>query len=306
MVRSKNKNENFPKNIPEDIVLAEGVVDGDPALGREFYDKNHRLAEYFASIAMKNAVTGVMDTKDLKQEALFHMVKSAGTYDPLKAEREESYDPDKPAIPASFSTWASKFMVRNLQQKLGDQYAVRLPENARQLVKNIQIENNIRLHNQQPPLTDEEMSEQFNIPFGPADDTRINVSTIRQAIALIDQDSLDDQSDPAIEYDPTDDDSDSDKLNVQSSVYSDEPLSVEDMVANKEMRAAVERMLSQLNEFEEKVIRLRFGIDDNQPRTLDEIGQMLGYTRERIRQVESKSVAKLRRPGRHEEVKGYV
>jgi RNA polymerase primary sigma factor len=61
---------------------------------------------------------------------------------------------------------------------------------------------------------------------------------------------------------------------------------------------ALEEALEELNDRERAVIRLRFGLDDGKPRTLEEVGQKFGVTRERIRQIESKTLGKLRHPTR--------
>ena len=61
-----------------------------------------------------------------------------------------------------------------------------------------------------------------------------------------------------------------------------------------------------LSEREAGVVRLRFGLTDGQPRTLDEIGQVYGVTRERIRQIESKTMSKLRHPSRSQVLRDYL
>jgi RNA polymerase primary sigma factor len=69
---------------------------------------------------------------------------------------------------------------------------------------------------------------------------------------------------------------------------------------------AVNQALSELTEREQKVVRLRFGLDDGQMRTLEEVGKEFGVTRERIRQIESKTLAKLRHPMRSSRLRDYL
>ena len=72
------------------------------------------------------------------------------------------------------------------------------------------------------------------------------------------------------------------------------------------MGVEVIEVLDQLSPREQEVVRLRFGLDDGRPRTLEEVGRTFGVTRERIRQIESKTLAKLRHPQRSEHLKGYL
>jgi RNA polymerase primary sigma factor len=79
-----------------------------------------------------------------------------------------------------------------------------------------------------------------------------------------------------------------------------------DAVAFTLLRDQLRSVLSTLSEREAGVVRLRFGLTDGQPRTLDEIGQVYGVTRERIRQIESKTMAKLRHPARSQILRDYL
>ena len=65
-------------------------------------------------------------------------------------------------------------------------------------------------------------------------------------------------------------------------------------------------VLLTLTEREEKVLRLRFGLDDGQCRTLEEVGQIFNVTRERIRQIEAKALRKLRHPSRSRKLKDFL
>ena len=68
----------------------------------------------------------------------------------------------------------------------------------------------------------------------------------------------------------------------------------------------LQSVLQTLSEREAGVVKLRFGLTDGQPRTLDEIGQVYGVTRERIRQIEAKALRKLRHPSRSKRLKAFV
>ena len=64
--------------------------------------------------------------------------------------------------------------------------------------------------------------------------------------------------------------------------------------------------LDELSDREKEVVRLRFGLDGDQPQTLEEVGKQFGVTRERIRQIESKTLAKLRHPQRRQKLEDYL
>jgi RNA polymerase primary sigma factor len=79
-----------------------------------------------------------------------------------------------------------------------------------------------------------------------------------------------------------------------------------DVAARHLLHDAVRDVLHELSEREQEVVRLRFGLDDGRPRTLEEVGRQFGVTRERIRQIEAKTLAKLRHPHRSDRLRDYL
>jgi RNA polymerase primary sigma factor len=109
-----------------------------------------------------------------------------------------------------------------------------------------------------------------------------------------------------------------DTTSLDQPVGDEEDFSLSDVIEDKEaivpadaaartmLNEAVKDVLSQLSEREQEVIRLRFGLDDGQMRTLEEVGREFGVTRERIRQIEAKTLAKLRHPIRSQRLRDYL
>ncbi|MSY18306.1 MAG: RNA polymerase sigma factor RpoD [Actinobacteria bacterium] len=80
----------------------------------------------------------------------------------------------------------------------------------------------------------------------------------------------------------------------------------DDAAAKKMLSAAVNEALGELSEREQEIVRMRFGLDDGQARTLEEVGKEFGVTRERVRQIEAKTLAKLRHPLRSQRLKEFL
>jgi RNA polymerase primary sigma factor len=79
-----------------------------------------------------------------------------------------------------------------------------------------------------------------------------------------------------------------------------------DMATKKMLVQAVEEALGELSEREQEIVRMRFGLDDGQAKTLEDVGREFGVTRERIRQIEAKTLAKLRHPMRSQKLKEFL
>lgn len=82
--------------------------------------------------------------------------------------------------------------------------------------------------------------------------------------------------------------------------------SVECQIVRSSVHQEVRNLLDELDEKEALVLKLRFGLDDDRPRTLQEVGDMLGLTRERIRQIEQKAMRKLARSHKLQQLRGYI
>ncbi len=106
-------------------------------------------------------------------------------------------------------------------------------------------------------------------------------------------------------------------LSLEMPVGEDEDNRLADFVENKELSPAdvaiqkslkkdIEELLNELSEREREILKLRFGLEDNQPRTLEEVGKLFNVTRERIRQIEAKALRRLRHPSRSKKIKDYL
>ena len=80
----------------------------------------------------------------------------------------------------------------------------------------------------------------------------------------------------------------------------------EDQVSKTLLREQLDKVLHTLTPREESVLKLRFGLEDGRPRTLEEVGKVFDITRERIRQIEAKALRKLRHPSRSRHLKNYI
>jgi RNA polymerase primary sigma factor len=91
-----------------------------------------------------------------------------------------------------------------------------------------------------------------------------------------------------------------------SLIEDESAISPVDAATNQLLREQLDRVLDSLDGREERVIRLRFGLDDGRPRTLEDVGQEFGLTRERIRQIEAHALRKLRHPSRSRKLREYA
>jgi RNA polymerase primary sigma factor len=99
---------------------------------------------------------------------------------------------------------------------------------------------------------------------------------------------------------------DEDDSSLGDFIEDPEAIAPADAAARAMLTEAVGEALSQLNDREQQVVKMRFGLEDGEMRTLEEVGREFGVTRERIRQIESKTLAKLRHPTRSQRLRDYL
>ena len=100
--------------------------------------------------------------------------------------------------------------------------------------------------------------------------------------------------------------SDTDSESTLGDFVASEVADPQQIAAQDLLKEAVNEVLDSLTPRERKVLKLRFGLDDNQPHTLEEVGREFGVTRERIRQIEQKALRKLRNPSRSGKLRDYL
>ena len=89
-------------------------------------------------------------------------------------------------------------------------------------------------------------------------------------------------------------------------IHDENSSSPEDIASYELLKTHIEEVLHSLSDREKKVLELRFGLKDNRPRTLEEVGKVFGVTRERIRQIEAKALRKLKHPSRSRKLRDYL
>ena len=99
---------------------------------------------------------------------------------------------------------------------------------------------------------------------------------------------------------------DEDESNLGDFIKDENAAAPIDVAARHLLASAVGDVLVELSDREQEVVRLRFGLEDGRPRTLEEVGRQFGVTRERIRQIEAKTLAKLRHPHRSDRLRDYL
>ena len=246
----------------EEIELAKRIIDGDESAKKRLISANLRLV---VSIA-KHYVGRGMQFLDLIQEGNMGLIKAVEKFDYEKGFK--------------FSTYATWWIRQAITRAIADQArTIRIPVHMVETINKITRVQRLLVQEYGREPTAEEISKKLDGSLTPDRIREI------QRIAL----------DPVSLETPIGEEDDShlgdfieDKESQSPSEYTTKSLLKDELYA----------VMKDLTDREEKVLRLRYGLDDNRPRTLEEVGREFGVTRERIRQIEAKAIRKLRHPSR--------
>lgn len=259
---------NFPLlNAQQERILAQQVEAGDPIAKETLIMSNMKLV---ISIAKRYTDRG-LPLPDLIQEGYFGLVRAVEKFDYRKGFK--------------FSTYATWWVRQSITRAIGDMSRViRLPIHIYDTINKLnRVKRQLRMQLQREP-TDEEIAEEMGI-------TPKKVREISR-IAL----------DPISIDTPVSDDGDS----TLGDFIADNTRTPEDIAVQNDLKETVRAVLATLSPKEAEVLIARFGLDGGRPKTLEEVGQAFGVTRERIRQIEAKAIRKLKHPSRARKLKPYL
>jgi RNA polymerase primary sigma factor len=247
--------------------LRRDVADGDRAR-QELTSANLRLV---VSIAKRHVGRGV-PILDLVQEGNLGLMRAVQKFDHTKGFK--------------FSTYATWWIRQAITRAIADQSrTIRVPVHMVESInKVLRAQRTLAAKLEREP-TIPELSADVDLP----------VDKVEEILQIASQDPL------SLDTPIGDEDDTS-----MADFIADKGAAPLDLAARKLLEQTVRDVLGDLSDRESEVVRLRFGLEDGRPRTLEEVGKEFGVTRERIRQIESKTLAKLRHPLRSDRLRDYL